>query len=163
MEIDELKTALLSQRHVVVKRPLLGEIFRAEITAVIYRRKNGKIDVSVETKDAYANSVAISDPSSVRYAAPEEIKEYYTKRKNIKHIKPDLVYMIDPNASVYKVIKSLSLLEMAQFFLKIMQNSKMPFCNNELCEEIDEYGICEKNKDLCFKAILNWLESEAVI
>ncbi len=167
MDLNDCKQALLYRRPLVVQIPLLGDVFRAEATAVIYKRSkedNKKdVEVLIETRDAFANSLMISIPEKVRFATPEEIKDYYINRKDVKHIKPTLYYDKAKETSVYRYIKDMSLVEMAKFILKIRNKEIKPFCEMEHCKELDSEGYCTFENTDCFRALLNWLESEVAV
>lgn len=65
MSNDELKQALMSQCEVTHK----GIIYKC-VSAIIYRNKNGKIEVSAELTDRKQNkSVSIVDPKHVEFAS----------------------------------------------------------------------------------------------
>lgn len=72
MNNNELKEALLNQRPVILKHPMYGELHYSCVSAIIYRVKNGKLDVSAELKDKCGCSVTIADPKQICY---EEYKK----------------------------------------------------------------------------------------
>lgn len=64
---NELKEALLNQRPVILNQPLYGELHYSCVSAIIYRVKNGKLDISAELKDKCGRSVTIAAPKQIRY------------------------------------------------------------------------------------------------
>ncbi len=67
MNNNELKEALFNQRPVILKQPLYGELHYSCVSALIYRVKNGKLDVTAELKDKSGHSVTTADPKQIRY------------------------------------------------------------------------------------------------
>lgn len=66
MDNEELKSALLSGDPVVWKSADGTEIEYKCVSAIVYRRKNGRVDVSTELLDKCGRSVTICDPRRVR-------------------------------------------------------------------------------------------------
>jgi hypothetical protein len=61
---EELKEALMSECEVKHK----GIIYKC-VSAIIYRKRNGKVDVSAELTDKKQNkSVSIADPKFIEFA-----------------------------------------------------------------------------------------------
>lgn len=164
MEVSELKDALLSKRPVIVEKALLGEVFQSQITAIIYTANEDKIDVSIETKDAFANSVAVSSPETVRYATSQEISDFCRQRHIIGEILPRINYDADPRITAYRHIKNISLYDMAVFLtnMKDEEVRKRLICS-EHCEVFKKDGICLNDNAHCIKATKKFLESEEKI
>ncbi len=155
MDIEEVKKAFKNKTPVMVKHILLGDIFRERITAVIYRLKNGETDISVETKDAFCDSVIISNLSDIRHATVEEINDYYKRRKNAE---PSLLQELQPIRTVYKTVKNMSISEMAEFFNNAEESIMTPSCSAEFCDGYSTDGLCTEHN--CIEAMLKWLKSE---
>lgn len=69
MTHEELKGALISQRPVVHQTHGLDPVVKYKcVSAIIYRVKNGKLDISAELADYTGRSTAIVDPQKVEYA-----------------------------------------------------------------------------------------------
>lgn len=69
MTNDELKEALQSGRRVIYTYPDGHEATYAFVSAIIYRRRNGGIDVSAEIKDLNAaSSFIVCDPKRLRFS-----------------------------------------------------------------------------------------------
>ena len=66
MNNEELKAALLSGCPVEYKALDDTRIKFKCVTAIIYRRKKTKLDISAEVKDACNNSVCIVDPKRLK-------------------------------------------------------------------------------------------------
>lgn len=68
MTHEELKDALISQRPVVHQTHGLDPVTKYKcVSAIIYRMKNGKIDISAELADYTGRSTSIVDPKMVKY------------------------------------------------------------------------------------------------
>lgn len=74
MDNNELKKALFNQRPIILDAPTTGELHYKFVSAIIYRVKNGKLDVTAELKDKCGHSVTIADSKKIRYT--EDIKQY---------------------------------------------------------------------------------------
>ena len=66
MTNEELKAALFSGCPVVADLPLHGRIECKCVSAIIYRNKGGKLDVSAELLDKNNNGVLIVEPALVK-------------------------------------------------------------------------------------------------
>lgn len=66
MDNAELKSALLSGEPVILEGTDGSESEYECISAIIYRRKNGRIDISAEIFDYCGHSVSICDPKRLR-------------------------------------------------------------------------------------------------
>lgn len=65
MTNEELKAALFSGCPIVADSPLYGKIKYKCVSAIIYRNKGGKLDVSAELLDKNNNSVSIVNPKYI--------------------------------------------------------------------------------------------------
>ena len=72
MTSQELKQALVNRKPVIFKRVNGDRLEYAYICGIIYRMKNGKLDVSAELMDKSLHSVTIVSPSQVSYLNKEE-------------------------------------------------------------------------------------------
>ena len=72
MTSQELKKALVNRKPVIFKRVNGDRLEYAYISGIIYRMKNGKLDVSAELMDKSLHSVTIVSPSQVSYLNKEE-------------------------------------------------------------------------------------------
>lgn len=72
MTSQELKQALVNRKPVIFKRVNGDRLEYAYISGIIYRMKNGKLDVSAELMDKSFHSVTIVSPSQVSYLNKEE-------------------------------------------------------------------------------------------
>ena len=66
MDNAELKNALLSKRPIILKHLTLEVEYKC-VSAIIYREKEGNVDISAELLDKNEWSVTICDPSQIRY------------------------------------------------------------------------------------------------
>lgn len=66
MTNEELKAALFSGCPVVADSPLYGKIEYKCVSAIIYRNKGGKLDISAELLDKNNNSVSIVNPANIK-------------------------------------------------------------------------------------------------
>ena len=69
---EELKRALVNRKPVIFKQVNGDRLEYAYISGIIYRMKNGKLDVSAELMDKNFHSVTIVSPSQVSYLNKEE-------------------------------------------------------------------------------------------
>lgn len=67
MDNNELKEALFNQRPVVLNMASLGELHYKRVSAIIYRVKNGKLNVRAEIEDKCGHSVTICNPKDIKY------------------------------------------------------------------------------------------------
>lgn len=72
MTSQELKQALVNRKPVIFKRVNGDRLEYSYISGIIYRMKNGKLDVSAELMDKSLHSVTIVSPSQVSYLNKEE-------------------------------------------------------------------------------------------
>lgn len=66
MTNEELKAALLNKTPVILTHADGHDGEYKCVTAIIYRAKNGRVDVSAELQDLNGRSVVICDPKKVR-------------------------------------------------------------------------------------------------
>ncbi len=66
MNNEELKAALISGVPVKANIAGLGTIEFERVSAIIYRNKNGKFDISAEVLDKNKNSVCIVSPAKLK-------------------------------------------------------------------------------------------------
>ncbi len=81
MTHDELNTALLKGRPVILKIHLLGDVYFDRVSGVHYGVKDGKLTISAVLKNDSSNYVTNADPKMVRYATADETAEYLKKSR----------------------------------------------------------------------------------
>lgn len=67
MDNNELKTALLRKSAVIYKNSMGQESEYKCVSGIIYRERNGHIDVYAEITDLGGHSVTICDPESLKF------------------------------------------------------------------------------------------------
>lgn len=71
MNGEELKQALIN-RHPVIYTQINGEKLEyAYVSGIIYRMRNGKVDVSAELMDKNRNSVTVANPIRIKLKSME--------------------------------------------------------------------------------------------
>ncbi len=67
MNNEELKEALVSGRPVIHNMALLGKLEYKRVSAIIYRHRSGKLEITAELEDKCGHSVTIVDPKQISF------------------------------------------------------------------------------------------------
>ncbi len=67
MDNEQLKSALLNKRRVILKNNDGGESEYKCVSAIRYTERDGRVIVSAEIADLGGNSVIVCDPQKLRY------------------------------------------------------------------------------------------------
>ena len=67
MDHEQLKNALLNKKPVIYTDKRGEESEYKCVSAIRYTEKNGRVVVSAEITDLYANSITVCDPEKLRY------------------------------------------------------------------------------------------------